>query len=272
MTVAMTAFDEGERHTWSGRAAAYAESFAGLCAHPVPQLLDAAGVRRGLRVLDVGTGPGTVAVAACARGARVTAVDAEPGMVELAARAAPEAVARVAMLPELPFADGEFDAVVGNFVLNHVGRPRAALAELRRVVRPGGSVALTIWAVPAGSGQQLLGRALQAAGAVRPPRLPPLAAEDDFPRDPQGLAALMTSAGLRDASCATLDWDHRVDAEHWWSGVAAGVAFVGQLLRSQPEPVRTAAKRHYDRLSQEFSAPDGRLLLPHTALLACARR
>ncbi|MFF9076900.1 class I SAM-dependent methyltransferase [Streptomyces sp. NPDC014872] len=54
------------------------------------------------------------------------------------ALAAPEADVRLAALPCLPFADDEFDAVVGNFVLNHVGRPREALRELRRVTRPGG--------------------------------------------------------------------------------------------------------------------------------------
>jgi ubiquinone/menaquinone biosynthesis C-methylase UbiE len=56
------------------------------------------------------------------------------------------------------------DAVVANFVLNHVGRPLAALRELRRVTRPGGKVAVTIWAHPGGSGQKLIGRAVHTAG------------------------------------------------------------------------------------------------------------
>lgn len=182
-----TVFDESERLIWAGRGPAYADSFAKLCAYPVPRLLDAAGVGAGVRVLDVGTGSGTVAAAACARGATVTAVDAEPTMVELARLAAPEADVRLAVLPDLPYADAEFDAVVANFVLNHVGRPMDTLAELRRVVRPGGWIALTIWAAPPAAGQTLIGRAIQAAGAVRPPHLPAgLAAEDDFRRDETG--------------------------------------------------------------------------------------
>ncbi|WP_055585149.1 class I SAM-dependent methyltransferase [Peterkaempfera griseoplana] len=268
----MTVFDECERRTWAGRAAAYAGSFAALCAHPVPWLLDAAEVREGVRVLDVGTGTGTVAAAACARGARVTAVDAEPGMVELAARAAPAAEVRVAVLPELPFPDAAFDAVTGNFVLNHVGRPAVALTELRRVVRPGGLIALTIWAAPAAAGQALLGRAVQAAGAVRPPRLPALAPEDDFPRTEDGLCALLGSAGLRDARCETLRWDHRATAQEWWSGPAAGVASIGQVVVGQAPGVRTEIKRHFDLLSAEFTGPDGLLALPHAALPARARR
>ncbi|MDH6580760.1 SAM-dependent methyltransferase [Kitasatospora sp. MAP5-34] len=268
----VTAFDEYERRTWVGRAEAYAHSFAKLCAYPVSQLLDAAAVGEGARVLDVGTGTGTVAAAACERGAKVTAVDAEPSMVELAGQTAPSAEVVTAVLPELPFEDSAFDAVVGNFVLNHVGRPRDALAELRRVVRPGGRIALTIWAVPAPAGQALLGRAVEAAGVTRPPYLPPLAAEDDFPRDPDGLASLMTSAGLREATCETLRWDHRASTEEWWSGPAAGVAFIGQLLLSQPEQTRADVKRHFDVLSQEFLGEDGRLVLPHAALLASACR
>ncbi|NUR00602.1 MAG: methyltransferase domain-containing protein [Streptomyces sp.] len=86
-----TAFDESERRAWAGQADAYAASFAKLCAYPAPGLLDADGVREGVRVLDVGTGTGTAAAVACERGAKVTAVDAEPAMVARAARAAPEA-------------------------------------------------------------------------------------------------------------------------------------------------------------------------------------
>ncbi|MFI6015827.1 class I SAM-dependent methyltransferase [Streptomyces sp. NPDC051243] len=264
-------FDRSERLMWAGRGAAYAGSYARLCAHTVPRLLDAAEVGPGVRLLDVGTGPGTVAAAACARGAKVTAVDAEPTMVELAAQAAPTADVRVATLPQLPFTDGEFDAVAANFVLNHVGRPKLALTELRRVLRPGGCVALTIWAAPPAAGQALLGRAIQAAGAVRPPHLPTgLAPEDDFPRDENGLCGLMHAAGLRDAVCETLRWEHRAGAEEWWSGPAAGIAFGGQMVRSQPPRVRAEIKRHFDLFSAEFADEDGVLTLPHAALLARA--
>ncbi|AXI80867.1 class I SAM-dependent methyltransferase [Peterkaempfera bronchialis] len=266
-----TVFDEAERRTWAGRAEAYAAGFAKLCAHPVPLLLDAAGVRQGTRVLDVGTGTGTAAAAACARGAAVAAVDAEPGMVTLAARTAPDAEVRLAALPGLPFPDDAFDAVVGNFVLNHVGRPRAALAELHRVTRPGGRIALTVWAAPAAAGQALLGRAVQAAGATRPAHLPALAPDDDFPRTEQGFADLLRTAGFTDASCRTLAWDHRATPEEWWSGPAAGVATIGQTVVSQQPATIAEIRRHYDLLSAEFTGPDGMLVLPHTALLAHGR-
>ncbi|MFI6345508.1 class I SAM-dependent methyltransferase [Streptomyces sp. NPDC050560] len=267
----MTAFDESERRAWAGRADAYAAGFAKLCSYPVPRLLDAAGVGAGTRVLDVGTGTGGAAAGACARGARVTAVDAEPAMVAAAAREVPAADVRLAALPELPFADGAFDAVVGNFVLNHVGRPRAALAELRRVTRRGGRAAVTVWAAPAAEGQALLGRAVRAAGVERPAHLPALDPGDDFPRTERGLAALLREAGLADVGCAALAWGHRTTPEEWWSGPAAGVATIGQTVTSQPPEVVEEIEGHFRALCAEFTAPDGALVLPHTALVAHGR-
>jgi len=272
VSVVVTGFDESERRIWAGKAAAYAGTFAKLCAHPVPWLLDAAEIGPGVRVLDVGTGPGTAAMAACARGAIVTAVDAEASMVELAKRSGAAIEFHVAALPELPFGDGEFDAVVCNFVLNHVGQPRLALAELRRVVRTDGWVALTIWPTPPAAGQALLGRAIEAAGAVRPAHLPALATEEDFSRDESGLTDLFRSAGLREATCETVRWDHRASAEEWWSGPEAGVAFTGQLVQSQSPEIRAEIRGYFDKFSLEFADADGLLTLPHAALVARARR
>ncbi|MGW9078087.1 class I SAM-dependent methyltransferase [Streptomyces kronopolitis] len=266
-----TPFDESERRVWAGNAAAYEGGFAKLCAHTVPSLLDAAEVCAGARVLDAGTGTGAAAAAAGARGARVTAVDAEPDMARRAAHTVTGARVLVAALPQLPFTQGHFDAVVGNFVLNHVGRPRAALDELCRVTRPGGRIALTVWAAPAAAGAALLGRAVAAAGVVRPPSLPALAAEEDFPRTPDGLAGLLRGAGLADVDCAPLSWEHRTTPREWWSGPAAGVATVGQVVLSQGPAVTERIRQHFELLAREFTAPDGALVLPHTALLASGR-
>ncbi|MFG2100620.1 class I SAM-dependent methyltransferase [Micromonospora echinaurantiaca] len=167
-----TAFDDHERSRWAGRAAAYERSFAALCAHPASSLLDAAGVTAGTRVLDAGTGPGTVAALASARGATVVAVDAEPSMVETARRRVPAAEeVRQAALPHLPFPDDHVDAAVANFVLNHVGDPAAAVTELRRVVSAPDRIAVTIWPYPQPPLQRLWGQIFDAAGtggAARP--------------------------------------------------------------------------------------------------------
>lgn len=264
------AFDAAERAMWAGRAEAYAASFGRLCAGPVGALLDAAGVSEGADVLDVGTGTGTAAVAALGRGARVCAVDADAGMV--AAARTRGVSAKVAVLPELPYGDGEFDVVIGNFALNHVGRPRAVLAELRRVLRPGGRIALTLWGARRGTGQGLLGRACGAGRAVRPAYLPHLDPAEDFVRTPDGVAGLLDEARFKGVECTELAWDHRTTVEEWWGGVAAGLTTVGLMVAAQDPGTVVRIRREYERLSARFDVGGGELALPHFALLAVGTR
>ncbi|HWS31489.1 MAG TPA: class I SAM-dependent methyltransferase [Actinoplanes sp.] len=265
-----TAFDEYERLRWTGQAAAFRDSFAALCAHPAPDLLDAAGAGDGTRLLDAGSGTGTIAALAVERGAKVTAVDAEPSMLDLLRDRLPAADIRHAVLPDLPFPDGAFDAAVANFVINHVGDPLAALHELRRVVRPGGRVAVTIWPYPVPAAQQLWGTVFDAAGAERPAGLPRLTPDKDFPRTAEGLSGLLVRAGLTEVTADTLPWIHRTDPEAWWSGPANGIGTPGLILTSQtPAMIRTIRAR-YDELVTPYLDTDGRLALPTAAVLASA--
>jgi len=112
-------------------------------------LVDALGVGPGDRVLDVAAGTGNVALAAARRGADVTASDITPRMLELGrarAREAGLAVTWVAADAEdLGGADGAHDVAASAFGVIFAPRPPAAVAELHRVVRPGGRVGLTAW-------------------------------------------------------------------------------------------------------------------------------
>lgn len=265
-----TGFDAHERSRWSGRAAAYHGSFATLCTYPAEVLLDAAGVEAGIRLLDAGTGPGTVAALACSRGAAVVAVDAEPGMLDLARRHVPAAEVRHAVLPDLPFTDGCFDAAVANFVINHVGDPAAALTELQRVVRSGGRIAVTIWPYPAPPAQQLWGQIFDAADVERPTTMPKLAADKDFPRTAEGLSSLLRHVGLTDVRCDTLTWTHRTDPEDWWSGPANGIGTPGLLMECQSPSTIGRIRHQYDRLTAAYRGSDGLLALSTAALLASA--
>ena len=260
--------DLHERRNWAGKAEAYARSFAKLCAHPAGDLLDLAGVGAGSRLLDVGTGSGTVARLGIDRGAKVTAVDAEASMVRLTAGSVPEAEVRLGILPALPLPDGAFDAVVANFVLNHVGDPRAAAAELCRVAAPGGRVAVSIWPQPAGTAQTLWWQAIDAANAPRPTLMPRVAAHLDFERNPTGLTSLLESAGLRDIRCRTITWTLRVDPDDWWSGPAGGLGTAGHVIAAQPPAMVARIRAAFDQLSAPYMDNDGMLALPTAALLA----
>ncbi|WP_155374062.1 class I SAM-dependent methyltransferase [Catellatospora vulcania] len=263
-----TAFDDYERRLWQGRASAYQRSFAALCGHTGPALLDAAGVGDRTRLLDVGAGTGTVAALALARGAAVTAVDAEQSMVDAARRAVPGADVRHGVLPELPLDDGGFDATVGNFVVNHVGDPAAATSELRRVTRSGGRVAVSVWPAPAPPLQQLWGTVSAACGLRRPDSAPLVAEELNFTRDPDGLADLLRGAGLTDVSAHTVTWTHRADPEDWWAGPANGIGVLGAMLSVLDAAEVAVVKAHYDRAVAAHLDGDGRLALPTAAVIA----
>jgi SAM-dependent methyltransferase len=117
---------------------------------------DRLGLRPGERALDMGCGAGRHAFEMFRRGADVVALDQDAdelagvGEMFAAMRAAGEVpVSAEADVKQgdalaLPFADGEFDRVVAAEVLEHIGDDRAAVAELARVLRPGGTMAVTV--------------------------------------------------------------------------------------------------------------------------------
>lgn len=119
--------------TWDpqtyGKAGAFVHGLAG----GVLEWLDP---QPGERILDLGCGDGQLTLRLAARGAAVRGVDASPQMAE-AARARGIA-ADVASAEALPYADGGFDAVFSNAALHWVRDQNAMMAQVRRVLRPGG--------------------------------------------------------------------------------------------------------------------------------------
>ena len=105
-----------------------------------PAILDLAGDVAGRRILDAGCGSGPLSAALRDRGAIVTGFDSSAGMLELARRRlGAGADLHVADLGRpLPFPDGAFDDVIASLVLHYLEDWTAPLAELRRVLRPGG--------------------------------------------------------------------------------------------------------------------------------------
>ena len=206
-----------------------------------------------------------MAAAALSVGAEVTAVDADSSMIMVAAGLVSGVKFRVAALPAPPLDDAQFDAVLANFVINHVGRPLSALAEMRRVTARGGHVAVTIWPQPPSPGAALLTRAIRDCGADR--RASKLAPQEEFPRTEAGLRGLVQAAGLRDATSKSIDWQFVVQQADWWD-VASGVSWMREFTARHSSQFLVRVRRRFEHLSREFSTPDGNLALPVTALLA----
>jgi len=164
-----------------------------------PVLLDAAAVGIGHTVLDVACGTGVVAAAAAERvgpSGAVTGVDINPGMIAVAARTQGVRWAR-ADAARLPFPDGGFDRVLCQAGLQFVPDRLGALREMRRVLRPGGRVALLVWrALHHSPGFAALADALQAV--VGPEAAAVMRAPFVFGDDPRPLVTLLDSAGFGD--------------------------------------------------------------------------
>jgi ubiquinone/menaquinone biosynthesis C-methylase UbiE len=123
----------------------------GVLAHVDPAI--AAGARR---IVDIGTGTGTLAMAALRRwpSVEVVGVDASSGMADVAAAEADRLLdadnrrrfhSRVAFADDMPFDDGHFDVAVSSFVFQLVPNRFRALREAHRVLRPGGTLAYVSW-------------------------------------------------------------------------------------------------------------------------------
>ncbi len=136
---------------------------------------------------------------AARRGALPTGADVSPGMLAEARRRHPGLTFVEADAVALPFEDGAFDACVGGFVLNHLPAPEAAVAELARVLAPGGALALSLWEPPARN--RWLGIVADALAEVGVRAPADIAAGPDSYRfaDRAQMLALLRGAGLGQA-------------------------------------------------------------------------
>jgi len=192
------------------------------------------------RALDVGCGPGALTEVLADRlsAASVTGVDPSEPFVDAARQRNPGVTVLQASAEALPFDDGAFDLSVAQLVVHFMTDPRGGMSELRRVTRPGGVIAASVWDFAGGRApQSVFFRALRE---VVP------GAEDEARRAGARrgeLAALLRGAGCHDIEEAELDVEVASPTfEDWWEPYTLGVGPAGAQLAQLSENQRAAVR------------------------------
>jgi SAM-dependent methyltransferase len=145
---AIQSHNEGPAAVWSSGGGDYHQISRGI-ADSIEHCVLRLAPKPGERILDLATGTGWTSRAVARRGATVAGADIAADLIAAAReRAKAEGLSidyRTGDAERLPFADGEFDAVVSTCGIMFASRPEAAAAEVARVVRKGGRVAITTW-------------------------------------------------------------------------------------------------------------------------------
>jgi len=218
------------------------------------------GVPKGKQWLDVGCGTGALTqtiLRECAPSA-VHGVDPSAGFVEYAKAHTTRATFEVGDAQALPVRDAAFDAAIAGLVLNFVPKPAAAVNEMRRAVRPRGTVAVYVWDY---AGKMELMRYFWDAAVALDPAARALDEGVRFPLcNEKSLTALFAEAGLREVEARAIDAPTPFrDFDDYWTPFLGGQGPAPGYCMSLDEEKRAALR---ERVRSKLPVrPDGSIHL-----------
>lgn len=262
------------RRNWDEASSHYARLSAEHFPSIAEAFLDFSGLRPGMRLLDLACGPGTLTGPAARRVApsqTVVGLDLSPAMTALAAeKAAREGLAGVSFrqgnAEELAFKDASFDAVLCQLGLMLFARPERALAEMRRVASPGGTVGCLVQGTAEGMvfTSLLMKCSLKHAPELKIPGAPTM-----YGFGPRGvLKSAFVRAGLEKIEERRLSGTFAfASPEAYWESMTAASGRMRRFLGALAPPTQEAIRR--DVLSGAAAyAKGGRLAIPYEFVMA----
>ena len=233
-------------------------------------MLDAARVKRGMRVLDICCGPGLLAAGALERGAEAIGLDFSVEAVDLAQRLVPGGRFQQGDAQALPFPAASFDAVLCGYGVMHLPEPAAALSEVLRVLRPGSRAALSVWDA-AGVGFSLVYEAVRARGGT----------DAVLPHGPdffqfgsvKHMRAALAEAGFADTAAYSFHQDWRVaNSERYVESILTGTVRARAVLAAQMGDTAADVRSYIADYLTRFQAPTGELVVPMPAIIGSGAR
>jgi SAM-dependent methyltransferase len=222
-----------------------------------PVFADFAGIRNGMRVLDVGAGTGALTAELARRDSIVYAVEPSPQFVAALQQRFPGIDAREGGAERLPWPDESFDAALAQLVLTFMSDAQAGVREMNRVVAPGGIVAACMWDRDEMQLLAAISRTRSALGAEPEP---------SRYRTREEIAALFGPAATIDLLSVEADY---VDFEDFWSSLLGGAGPAGAWAASLDGEQREAARAE---LFRQLGEPDGPFTLTGRAWAARTTR
>jgi len=254
----LEAFRNFERTTHDKLAESYYDAFSAVTNGAIEPLLKAAHVGNGTRLLDVATGPGTLAAKAAECGARVIGIDIAPAMIELAHTLHPHLDFREGSAEELPLDSSSFDAVISSFGVGHFSRPERVLAEFARVLVSKGRVALSWWD---GFGKNRINgiffEAISELGISAPGALPAGPAVDRF-SDPNEFAVILRAAGFEVIGIDYISFSHSLKSvDEFWDLALGSFVRVSTLIGAQNADVQQRIRAKVEQIAQQYESANG---------------